>query len=324
MESDYEVLLGSDGQALLLLQKEFPGLESIVLPSYGITYARKGYFLKLKMISKIPRIKKTIQAEKRVVDGLIKNARIQGIISDNRLGIRSKKVPSVFITHQINVLSGTTTYFSSKMHHKVIRKFDSCWVPDVEGKPNLSGKLGHSKKLNFPIEYIGPLSRMSKKEIPIKYDTLVLLSGPEPQRTLLEIKLMECFLHASLKVLLVQGVVEDTQQFHVKDNIRIVNYMQSDELEQAINESKTVVSRSGYTTVMDLAFLEKDAFFIPTPGQYEQKYIARILKDKGIVPSCSQKDFSLSKLNEIPLYSGLRTFKREVDFNRLFRTFERK
>jgi hypothetical protein len=35
---------------------------------------------------------------------------------------------------------------------------------------------------------------------------------------------------------------------------------------------------------MDLAKLEKKAFFIPTPGQYEQLYLAKKLEEEGIAP----------------------------------------
>ena len=324
LRNDYNVLLGSDGAPLLLLRKEFPQLEYIELPSYNITYPKKGEFFKLKLFLKLPDIKKTISEEKKVIKELVAQGRIDGIISDNRLGVRSKKVPSVFITHQLNVLSGNTSFFSSKMHQKIISKYDACWVPDVEEAINLSGKLGHSKKVKFPITYIGPLSRMSKKELPKKYDVLVLLSGPEPQRTMLEVKMMEVFLNSDKKVLLVRGIVEEREEILQNRNITILNFLQSKELENAINESVVVVSRSGYTTILDLAALEKDAYFIPTPGQFEQKYLAKELKARGIVPSCKQHEFTLEKLKEIPLYKGLKEFTYEVNFKKLFALFEGK
>ena len=150
LKHSFNVLLGSDGAALLLLRKEFPQLEYIELPPYNITYPKKGEFFKLKLFLKLPKIKKTMNSEKKMVKKLVEEGRIDGIISDNRLGIRSKNVPSVFITHQLNVLSGNTSYFSSKMHQKIIKKYDACWIPDVSGSINLSGKLGHSQKNNFP------------------------------------------------------------------------------------------------------------------------------------------------------------------------------
>lgn len=321
-QHNYEVLLASDGAALELLRKEFPALESIELPSYQISYSKKGALFKLKMISQIPNIRKTISEERKLISRLVEDRKIDGIISDNRLGVRSKKIPSVFLTHQVNVLSGNTSIFSSKLHQNVIKKFDECWVPDLEGPVNLSGKLGHSDRLDFDLKYIGPLSRMKKKDLPIKYDILALLSGPEPQRTLLEEKLTESLLQLDKKVLLVRGVVENTEKRTFNKHIEIVNFLGTQSLETAINESELIISRSGYTTIMDLAALEKKAYFIPTPGQYEQQYLAKRLKERGLVPSCKQDKFALEKLSEVEVYSGLKEMKSSLKGSELFRLFE--
>ncbi len=100
--------------------------------------------------------------------------------------------------------------------------------------------------------------------------------------------------------------------------------MQTEELERAINQSKCVVSRSGYTTIMDLAAMEKEAYFIPTPGQYEQKYLAKQLKLKGIVPSSHQENFNLKKLEELEFFKGLKSIKGTIDYHQLFSLFEGK
>lgn len=317
-------MLASDGEALLLLRKEFPALDYIELPSYDVRYSKSAVFLKLKLIFSLPKIKKAMKAERKVVEQLIDEKKIDGIISDNRLGIYSRRVPSVFITHQLNVLSGRTSFVSSKMHQRIIRKYDACWVPDVAGPTNLSGKLGHLKNPLENVVYIGPLSRMHKMQLPKKYDVLVLLSGPEPQRTLLEVIMMEAFLGQDKKVLMVRGKVADKSNYLQKENMMLVDYMQTSELERAINESDLVISRSGYTTIMDLAALEKKAYFIPTPGQYEQKYLARQLRNQGIVPSCDQDDFTLDKLNNLTVYKGLKDVKGPDtgSMESLFRLFE--
>ncbi|SDE41792.1 conserved hypothetical protein [Ulvibacter litoralis] len=323
LKNNFNVLLASDGAALLLLQKEFPQLPSIALPPYNIVYPKKGKNFKWKLLQKLPHIQKTIISEKKLIKTLVAEGKIDGIISDNRLGVFNKNVPSVFVTHQLNVLTGNTTYVTSKMHQKIIKKFDECWVPDVEAPINLSGKLGHIKNADFPIKYIGALSRLQKKEAPKKYDILAVLSGPEPQRTLLEEKLLEAFKGTDKSVLLVQGLVSMNQKSYVLDGISITNFMQTEQLEEAINQSEIVISRSGYTTLLDLAALEKKAFFIPTPGQYEQKYLAKRLKSLGIVPSCKQDKFTLEKLHKIPLYKGLTAFGMETNFKELFGLFER-
>ena len=320
---NFEPIIASDGIALTLLQKEFSSLLSIELPSYNVTYAKKGKHFKLKLIKDSPKLLKAIKTEKKATDYILEHYNITGIISDNRLGVRSKKVPSIFMTHQLNVLSGHTTWFSTKLHDKFIKKFDVCWVPDTEGEINLSGKLGHKNTLELPTEYIGPLSRFEKKNLNIVNDLLVIISGPEPQRTLLEEKLLQELKNYSGKVVFVKGIMENEQTIEVLDNITIYNFMTSELLGKTINESELVVSRSGYTTVMDLAKLSKKAFFIPTPGQFEQEYLAERLTKMGLVPSCNQDEFTLDKLNTIDDFKGLSAFEYEVDFKKLFRLFER-
>lgn len=317
-------VIASDGASLMLLQKEFPELQSVELPSYGITYPENGKNFRLKMLWDTPKLITTIKAEKKEVEKVIKIHDIKGIISDNRLGVYHRELPSVFVTHQLNVLSGNTSWLSSKMHQSFIKKFDECWVPDVDRKPNLSGRLGHLKKSKLTIKYIGPLSRLSKKNIPIKYQLMVILSGPEPQRTLLEIQLLDQLSQFQGNVLFIKGKIEETQQIEQKSNIVVYNFMNSLELNTAFNESEMVLSRSGYTTIMDLAKLEKKAFFIPTPGQFEQEYLAKRLKIKGIVPSCSQKKFEISKLQKVRLYQGLSNFESKTKIVDLFSLFQRK
>ncbi len=322
LKQNYKVMLGSDGAALQFLRKEFPELPFIELPSYEITYPKNGSFFKLSLIFKLPKIKKAIKTEKEIIKNLVIEGQIQGIISDNRPGIYHKQIPSVYITHQINVLSGFTTNFSSKIHQHIIKKFDACWVPDNEGLSNLSGLLGHPKKPKFPITYIGPISRIQKKESPEIFDVMVLLSGPEPQRSILEVKMMDTFLHTKMKVLIVRGVVEEETKILINGNITIINYLQSDLLEKYINESKLIVCRSGYSTIMDLCAMEKKAFFIPTPGQYEQLYIAKLLNKKGVAPFCSQDRFTIKQLNQVPKYKGFKSFYNYIDYEKLFSLFK--
>ena len=215
----------------------------------------------------------------------------------------------------------------SKAHQNIIKKFDACWVPDVEGKPNLTGKLGHLKKPKISIKYLGPLSRFEKKAHPKVFDLMVLLSGPEPQRGMLADKLLEELKGFSGRVIFIKGKIEEKQKVktikYQNTSVTIYNFMQSSELEEAINSSAMVLCRSGYTTVMDLAKLEKKAFFIPTPGQYEQEYLAERLDKKGVVPYATQDHFKLKDLKRVDEFSGLTTFESKIDYNGIFSVFSR-
>lgn len=326
LEAEFNVILASDGAALKLLKLEFPNLEYIKLPSYHIQYPENGRYFKWKILLELPRIQKVISEEKRIIKKLVLEKKVDGIISDNRFGVYNKNVPCVFITHQLNVLSGTTSLISSKIHQRIIRKFDACWVPDEDAAIlNLSGKLGHMKRNIFPVTYIGILSRMHREEMPIKNEILIILSGPEPQRTLFEKHLKEIYSKTEKSILMVQGIVEKEQKWSKYGNIEIVNYLKSEALELQINASDLVISRSGYSSLMDLAAIGKKAFFIPTPGQYEQEYLAERLMNLGIAPSCSQKEFSEEKLTDIDSYKGLDSLKfKPRDLSALFRLFEGK
>lgn len=322
LDHNFIPIIASDGIALQILKKEFPELIFDELPSYNITYAKKAYLFKWKLLMDSPSLLNAINKEKKVTQTLIEKHNIDGIISDNRLGVRSKHLPSVFITHQLNVLSGSTTWLSSKMHQKIIKTFNECWVPDHKGTPNLSGRLGHVGQTDLKIKYLGPLSRLNKTNIPIVYDLMVLLSGPEPQRTFLEEKLLLELKAFKGTILFVKGQIEEQISIINKEQFTIYNFMQTKDLEQAINSSRLLLSRSGYTTVMDLAKIGKKAFFIPTPGQFEQEYLAKTLDQLKLVPTCKQNDFTIKQLDKVKTYKGLDIAHALPDFDSLFSLFE--
>lgn len=323
-KNGFTPILASDGIALQLLQKEFPRLQSLILPSYEIEYAKNGADFKWKLIKNSPKMIEAIFAEKKIVKKWVAEFNLQGIISDNRLGVYSKKIPSVFITHQLTVLSGKTTWISSKLHQHFIKKYTECWIPDFEKIPNLTGKLGHLKNTTLNLKYLGPLSRLEKKELPIQFDLMVILSGPEPQRTFVEQKLKNEVRLFAGKVLFIKGILEEEQKIETDENVTYYNFMTSTEIEKAFNESEIVLCRSGYTSVMDLAKLEKQAFFIPTPGQFEQEYLAKRLKKNGFVPYAKQDVFRIENLAEVKVYSGLSMLKSDINWKQLFILFERK
>jgi len=273
----HRIIIASDGAALKLLQKEFPDTIFETLPAYNITYARKAWLNSWHLLRQLPHILKTMQQERHVTEMLVDKYQIDTLISDNRFGVYSKKVFSVYITHQLRVLSGLTTFLTTWLHRKIYQKYDEIRVPDVAGKPNYSGKLGHLSRQNQKIKYIGIQSRMKPEKLTKKYDVLAVLSGPEPQRSLLEQKLLEVFKKTALKTALVQGLVNGTPKMINKNGTVVYNFLTSKDLEQLLNQSEIIIARSGYTSVMDLTALQKKVIWIPTPGQPEQVYLARYL-----------------------------------------------
>jgi UDP:flavonoid glycosyltransferase YjiC (YdhE family) len=323
IRANFEPVIASDGNALELLRKEFPSLKSYKLPSYNIHYTKKGKSLKLRLLFRIPSIISIVNNERKRIHEIIEKEKIKGLISDNRLGVYSNKIPSVYITHQLNVLSGNTTFLTSKIHQRIIQKYDECWVPDTANSDNLTGVLGHLKGNRLSVNYMGIVSRFQFRKSDIKYDLLVLLSGPEPQRTTLESKLLTELRHYKGSVLVVRGVLSKQNSIVTPSKFKVVDYMLTGELEEAINQSNVVIARSGYSTIMDLAVLEKKAFLIPTPGQFEQQYLAERMNEKKITPFCRQEDFSIDKLEQTIHYTGFKKGTTSIDLE-LFKLFDGK
>lgn len=316
-------IIASDGMALELLQREFAHLIFFELPGYGITYPENGRNFRFKMLQALPKVIRAISAEKKMVEHLHLTYNFDGVISDNRFGVLLKDVPSIYVTHQIRVSSGSTTFLSSFFHQKIIQKFTECWIPDFENAPNLSFALGHQHN-SLKKKYIGPLSRFTKDvNQTFTWEIIVVLSGPEPQRSLLQQLLFESLQEYDGRVLMVFGKIEVDQNIQQHRNVTIYNYMTSGELENAIQQSRLVICRSGYTSVMDLWTLQKQCFFIPTPGQFEQEYLAEMYQKNGIAPFCKQADFTLEQLKRVDDFSGFQKRVHQVDWSRLFSVFDR-
>lgn len=290
------VILASDGDALLLLQQEYPHLKTIELPAYDIHY--KGNNMFLNMAPQVPKILKAIRLERKKLDSIIEEHKITTIISDNRYGMHHPAVFSVFLTHQLNIQVPNKWLESmvAKYNHYFIRKFDQCWVPDHANEPSLAGDLAHGSPLKN-IEYLGPLSRMSKLSIKAtQQDVIAVLSGPEPQRTYLEDKIIKQAKALPYQFLIVGGKPKTMEQKHLAKNIEWQSFMDATTLQRAIAESKMVLARSGYSTVMDLVAMGcQKVLLIPTPGQSEQEYLARRLAEKGFFLSENQATLNLEK-----------------------------
>ena len=301
----FQPILAGDGDSLQLLKQEFPELKHYDLPSTEVIYSEKGDFLKYRLLSQTPKFIRAVKLEKKKTQEIHKLEKLSGIISDNRFGVRCDDVPSIYITHQIQVLSGITSLISSRYHQQIISKFSECWVPDYESN-ELSGELSKPGKGKLLLRYIGPLSRFAHHPQDKKWDIVAVLSGPEPQRGILETKIKEELRSYTGQSLIIQGIVESKQRKRSEGNITIVNFMLHQELGDTIEQGKLILSRSGYSSVMDLYTLGAKAFFIPTPGQYEQEYLAEYLKQKGYSEFSDQASFQIGKLDNMKNHQGFR------------------
>lgn len=324
LSENFQPVIAGDGASLQLLIKEFPFLAHYELPSYNIEYAKKASNLKYRLLLKLPGILLAMAKEKKILKKIIEKEDLKGIISDNRFGLRSDKIPSVYLTHQLRVLSGSTSHFTSKIHQRIISGFHECWIPDVKGEQSLSGELSQAAHLNVPLRFIGPLSRFSNKKKTLDLDLFVVLSGPEPQRSLLENKLRKELKNYEGSVLMVQGRIEDKQKTDQDGRIKLINFMLSGELERTLRRSRLVISRSGYSSIMDLEAIGANTYFVPTPGQFEQEYLAARMKNLGYSDFSRQDEFSLEKLQQGEKYPGFghkKTSKTNFDVS-LFDVFK--
>ena len=147
-ENGFTPIIASDGAALKLLQKVFPDVISYELPSYQVAYAKNSSFFLLKLLSQLPKFIRIYKQEKQRIDKLVITEKIDVLISDNRFGVFHKQIPSIYLTHQLRIKSGITTFLTSKIHQRIINKHIECWVPDIAEYPNLSGELSHNIKWN--------------------------------------------------------------------------------------------------------------------------------------------------------------------------------
>ena len=288
------VAIASDGEALHLLQKEFPNLDSFELPSYNIRYTFDS--MMANMVIQGPGTIATIITENKRAKEIVDEWNAEVLISDNRFGFRSDKTENIYITHQLNIPTNNPliSNIASRIHHRIIDKFDQCWVPDFRGSKNLAGKLSQVN-IKTPTTYLGPMSRMQKEIVPILYDFTAVLSGPEPQRTKFESIILDVFTHfPSLRLCLVRGTAQIPTSRTAVKNVDTFDMLNTTQLNKIMNASSHIICRSGYSSIMDLIHLEKPATLIPTPGQYEQEYLAGRLEEKYSFNTCTQnksKDF---------------------------------
>jgi uncharacterized protein (TIGR00661 family) len=270
LKMEKEVIIASDGAAYHLLKKEFPGLKHHELPGYNIHY--KYQSMTWNMMLQSWKILKGIKAEKKAISQLVNRYKVDTIISDNRYGVRHESCKNVIICHQINILhpSRIAAKVTSSINHLWINRFDECWIPDFPPPRNISGDLSNPTHIHH-FHYIGAVSRFQLCDSSLKRDILVILSGPEPARSTLEKKLKSILKEKNY--LMVRGVHSSVKN----EDPRIINFMTAEDLNEAICSSKMIICRSGYTSLMDLIKLEKHAILIPTPGQIEQLYLAKVV-----------------------------------------------
>ena len=310
-----EVILASDGAAFDLLKREYPDLTIHKLPAYNIRYPFRS--MMLSMAFQMPKILRGAIEEHYWLKNFLKTTAVDVVISDNRFGFYSRKTHSIFMTHQVNILIPFRLFqpIVNAVNQFFINKFAICWIPDFENTPNLAGELSHGNfSKNLKIKYLGVLSRFKKLPVEKKYHAAIVLSGPEPQRSIFEKKIRLQLREQkdfNKQYLLVRGTdTANNPNIEPIPNLEVHNVLTSDSLNKKMMESEVIICRSGYSSIMDLVYLQKAAVLIPTPGQTEQEYLAAELIQKNQFLSQSQDNFDMqTALKEYKNYKNFIDFK---------------
>ncbi|HEC42734.1 MAG TPA: hypothetical protein ENI20_07910 [Bacteroides sp.] len=335
----HEVILAGGGGAMKLLVEEFPELETVRFGSLiRIRYSRKlPAWMKITLLS--PLLLYEVYAEHLRLARLVRKLRPDVVISDNRYGLWNQNVTCVLVTHQLSIRLPKFASFLELPAFLAMRtfisQFDHCWIPDFPGKANLSGDLSHRFPLPGNAVFIGAISRFTRSDskfaesnsnyagsdsrfsgsgqgnsIPTAspVDLLILLSGPEPQRSRLQKIVLKQVFSLKARCIILQGLPGKLQRTDLTSTVTMYNHLPSGELRQLLLASEHVICRSGYTSIMDLTIMKKKALIIPTPGQTEQEYLAGYLGGKGLFKTCSQ--------DELNIESALKDLRQfEADFN---------
>jgi len=311
---DRNIIFGAGEKHLAFIRNELPGTDCIRFPGFSPVYSR--YLPQYIIIFlQIPLLLYHSVREHIMLKGMIARHSLDMVISDNRFGLWNRKITSVYVTHQLRILFPSCLSFLEftgvKLHGKIISRFRWCLVPDLPGEVNLTGRMSHGMKLPANVRFTGILSRF---EVPgpagcisgrEKGDICVILSGPEPQRGILEKKITGILAAGKRQAVILGGRPQERVQKELMGHITCYSHAGRREMQEIISGSKLIIARAGYTTIMELVSLNCTALLIPTPGQTEQEYLASRLSEKGWFSRISQKDLK-NVLPPIPELPGMK------------------
>ncbi len=295
----FRVFLASDGRSYFFLKKRFPQLPVLEAPKLDVKYSVNAGIMPLKIFFQMPEIWLWAKKDYRWLQRVVKKYKIDLVISDNRYGMVSRKVPSIFITHQLNIqvpenMNGAKKIVD-KLNANYVCKFDEIWIPDFEDCFRVSGILSENKLCDKKITYLGILSRFinfPKINFDPKFDVLFIVSGNEPQRTYFQELVVNQLKTCELDAVVFCG---KTEKFVAKqeENILFLSHIEDETFIRYLFSSNVIIARSGYSTIMDLITVGRTGILIPTPMQTEQMYLAEYLSKNEIFHTVNQEELNL-------------------------------
>lgn len=299
IDLDCEVIVACNQRQQSLLGPEFPNLRFVELAGYNMHYGSSKWQTITQLLLQFPKMAGNIRREHRWLQHFLQQEPVDAVISDNRFGLYTSSIPSIFITHQLAVktsLGSAADRLAQRINYRFINRFTSCWVPDFQGEAAIAGELSNPiQRPGIPVDYLGGLSRFHPcPDATAKKPLLVILSGPEPQRTIFEhLLLQQLELHGTPATIVRAMPGEEGIPKGLPPYLTLKNHVSAAELNQLICQSDLIISRPGYTTVMDLLKLGKQSILIATPGQGEQEYLATHLHRQQLAYTVPQEKFEL-------------------------------
>ncbi len=305
----------------------FPKVRQRIAPGYNIVYPRHGFNMGLWLIKNSAHLKAVMRYERRYANEMVKRHGYDVLFSDNRFAFCAENAYNVYMTHQRRIAFPPA--FSAfegigiKWHGNVMKNFNEVWVPDVPEFPGYAGSLSHVDFSTAPVKFVGALSRFDSNafgNVEKDLGVVAVVSGVEPARTLFEAKLRDSLKRVPGRHVMILGKPSDSHETWTEGNIEFHNHLAIEDFAKVVNRAQWVVSRGGYSTVMDMAVLGAKCIMVPTPGQYEQVVLAQNLAKAGFavhIPadklSADTLQQSFKELVSLPSPSGTNLLKSAVD-----------
>lgn len=291
-DNNNEIIICCDENQERFYRNYFPSLWYVPHAGYPFKFKGNGNWT-LDILSNFSSLHLFLQEEKKKVEELVEKFNPDLIISDQRFGFISKKVKSIIISHQLNLPVSKWNILAKLWNKKFLNNFDEIWIPD-NNQQQLSGEL--SKGLKKKKHFIGTCSRFY--DLPIQdstndkqeYEYLGIISGPSPYN----MQLLDLFIKKINQSRRKSAVIVPEELYDIKYNsqfISIFTQLKHEEFSNLFLKSKTIVSRSGYSTLMDLNDTKNKAILISTPGQAEQVYLSKLHKNHKNWSFKSEREF---------------------------------
>jgi len=310
LSAGHQVSILSTGRALRLLRGELgAACNYINLPDIPIPLSRKALAFYVKMTLSLPMVFWTFQREHQFVHRLCRTQRFDRIVSDSRYGVFMKRIPSFYVVHSLRqIVPGRPKLIELMIERIQYRMFAGARkliIPDQE-ENGLAGDLCHDVTF-FPrdrLEYIGVLSSVRRREVQPDVDYFISVSGAEPQRSIFEEMVLAQARGLKGRVVIALGKPDIPLTVEDDGRLAVYSFMDRRQQEEMMNRARLVVSRSGYTTLMELAELGKRALLVPTVGQSEQEYLGEYHERLGTMHAVNQNHLSL--VRDVDVAEGYR------------------